>query len=89
MLSQDKSNTAVAEENFQRSLDLARRQETLSWELRTAMSLARFRRGQGRNREAHDFLASVYGRFIEGFGTADLQRAKRLLEELGEELAVN
>ena len=61
---------------------LARRQGALSWELRTAMSLARLQRDQGCRREALDLLTSVHGRFTEGFGTADLQAAKLLLDEL-------
>jgi predicted ATPase len=36
------------------------------------------RRGQ----EAHALLAAVYGRFSEGFDTADLRDAKSLLESL-------
>jgi predicted ATPase len=81
LILQNESNAAVAEDCFLRSLDWARRQGALSWELRTATSLARLRRDQGRRREAFDLLASVYGRFTEGFGTADLQSAKRLLDE--------
>jgi predicted ATPase len=46
------------------------------------MSLARLQRGQNRIDEARRLLASVYGRFTEGFGTADLQSAERLLDEL-------
>jgi len=46
------------------------------------MSIARLQRGQNRIDEARQLLASVYGRFTEGFGTADLQSAKRLLDEL-------
>jgi predicted ATPase len=38
----------VAEEHFLRSLDWARRQGALSWELRTATSLARLQQDQGR-----------------------------------------
>jgi predicted ATPase/DNA-binding winged helix-turn-helix (wHTH) protein len=72
----------IAEEDFRRSLELAHRQGALAWELRTAISLARLQRGQGRIGEARDLLVSVYGRFTEGFGTADLQTAKRLLDEL-------
>jgi predicted ATPase len=56
----------------------------LSWELRTAMSLARLRRDRGESREARDLLAAVYGRFTEGFGTADLQAANQLLDELSD-----
>jgi predicted ATPase len=32
--------------------------------------------------EAFELLASVYGRFTEGFTTADLKAAKALIEEL-------
>jgi len=74
----------AAGDNFHRSLDLARRQGALSWELRTAMSLARLRRDQARIGEARNLLAAVYGRFTEGFGTADLQSAKQLLDELSD-----
>ena len=82
LLMQDKSKAAVAETDFLRSLDLARRQGALSWELRTAMSLARLKRDGGRRGEARDLLASVYGRFTEGFATPDLRAAERLLDEL-------
>ena len=32
---------------------------------------------------AYEQLATVYDRFTEGFGTADLIEARRLLDELG------
>ena len=38
--------------------------------------------GRGRRAEAHDLLAPIYGWFTEGFNTADLKEAKRLLDEL-------
>ena len=79
---QDEADRATAEHHFRRSLDLAGRQRALSWELRTAISIARLLRDQGSVEEARDLLASVYGRFTEGFGTADLQTAKQLLDEL-------
>ena len=82
LLLQNGSNAAVAEDSFLRSLDWARRRGALSWELRTAMSLARLQRDHGCRREALDLLASVHGRFTEGFGTADLQAARLLLDEL-------
>jgi len=72
---------AAADEHFQESLDWARRQGALSWELRTSISRARLLRGQGRLAEAHGLLAPVYGRFSEGFATADLMAAKSLLSE--------
>jgi predicted ATPase/DNA-binding winged helix-turn-helix (wHTH) protein len=73
--------TAVetAEKCFHRALDVARDQGALSWELRAAMSLARFWRGQQRVSHARKLLAPVYRRFTEGFGTADLIAAKALL----------
>ena len=55
----------------------------LSWELRAATSLGRLLRDRDRVVEARDLLAPIYDRFTEGFGTADLQSAKRLLDEFG------
>jgi predicted ATPase len=72
-----------AEGLFRQSLDWAGVQQALSWELRAATSLARLWRDHHRGGEARDLLASVYGRFTEGFATADLKRARRLLGELG------
>ena len=69
---------------FQRALDSARRQDTKSWELRAAMSLARLWQQQGKCEEAHSLLAPVYNWFTEGFDAADLQEAKALLTELEE-----
>jgi predicted ATPase len=74
---------AKAEAYFERALAVARAQQAKSWELPTAMSMARLRRDQGKQREAHDLLAPIYGWFTEGFDTRDLKEAKALLEELG------
>jgi predicted ATPase/DNA-binding winged helix-turn-helix (wHTH) protein len=73
---------AAAEGHFRQALDWARRQGALSWELRAAMGLARLWRDQARSEEARELLAPVYDRFTEGFATADLKEARRLLEEL-------
>jgi class 3 adenylate cyclase/predicted ATPase len=73
---------AEAETWLQRALEVARRQEAKSLELRAAMSLSRLRHQQGKRKEARDLLAEVYTWFTEGFDTADLQEAKALLEEL-------
>jgi predicted ATPase/DNA-binding winged helix-turn-helix (wHTH) protein len=66
---------------FRQALDEARQQGALSWELRAATSLARLPRNQGRHDDAIACLNSVYDRFSEGFGTADLIAAKQLLDE--------
>ena len=47
-----------AEEQFQRSLDCARQQEALSWELRTSISLARLHQKEGQIIEAREGLAA-------------------------------
>ena len=71
-----------AETWLRRALDIARRQEAKSLELRAAMSLGRLWQQQGKRAEAHELLAPIYGWFTEGFETADLQEAKALLEAL-------
>jgi predicted ATPase len=50
---------------------------------RTATSTARLWRDQGKQYEARDLLAPVYGWFTEGFDTRDLKEARALLDELG------
>jgi predicted ATPase len=71
-----------AEACFYQALDIARRQGAKSLELRAAMSLSRLWQQQGKQAEARELLAPVYGWFTEGFDTADLQEARALLEEL-------
>jgi predicted ATPase len=74
------ASAGEAERWLRQSLDLAREQQTPSWELRTASSLFRLWRQAGRTAEAHALLASVFGRFEQGFGTADFREAKELLD---------
>jgi predicted ATPase len=71
-----------AEAYFARALALAREQQAKSWELRSAMSMARLWRDQGKRGEARDLLAPVYGWFSEGFDTLDLKQAKAMLDAL-------
>jgi len=82
LLRQPGTPQAEAEAWLQRALDVARRQEAKSLELRAAMSLSRLWQQQGKQAEARELLASVYGWFTEGFDTTDLQEAKALLEDL-------
>lgn len=74
---------AAAEEQFVRALELAQQQGVRSWQLRSATSLARLYDEQGRGADALRLLAPLYNRFAEGFGTADLRRARALLDKLG------
>jgi predicted ATPase len=71
-----------AEACFHQALDVARRQQARSLELRAAMSLSRLWQQQGKRPEARALLAPLYGWFTEGFDTADLQEARALLEAL-------
>ena len=82
LLRQPGTPQAEAETWLQRALDVARRQEAKSLELRAAMSLSRLWQQQGKQQEAHDLLSEVYAWFTEGFDTADLQDAKALLDTL-------
>ncbi len=73
---------AEAESCFARSLEVARKQNARSLELRTAMSLARRWNQTGKRAEAHQMLTSVYSWFTEGFETPDLREAKALISDL-------
>jgi predicted ATPase/DNA-binding winged helix-turn-helix (wHTH) protein len=70
---------AEAEAQLLRSLDVSRRQATVSWELRAATSLARLWQSGGRVAAARDLLAATVDRFTEGFGTDDVVTARRLI----------
>jgi hypothetical protein len=84
-----------AEEYFLKAIEIARKQQAKSWELRATMSLVRLRQQQMQHASrttqhaarnmldaARDTLSEIYNWFTEGFDTADLQEAKALLEEL-------
>jgi predicted ATPase len=71
-----------AEECFLKAIEIARRQQAKSLELRATVSLARLWQQQGKQCEAHAMLSEIYNWFTEGFDTKDLQEAKALLTEL-------
>jgi DNA-binding SARP family transcriptional activator/predicted ATPase len=73
---------AEAEAAFHKAVEVARRQQAKSWELRATVSLCRLQQQQGRGAQARQALAKIYGCFTEGFDTADLREARDLLEEL-------
>ena len=77
-----RQDAAQAQAYLERALAVARSQQAKSWELRAAMSMARFWRDQGKRDEARELLAPIYGWFTEGFDTRDLKEAKALLDEL-------
>jgi predicted ATPase len=73
---------AEAEVCYHKAIDIARRQQAKSFELRAVMSLARLWQHQGKHNEAYQMLAELYDWFTEGFDTKDLQEAKGLLTAL-------
>jgi predicted ATPase len=73
---------AEAEACFLKAVEIARKQQAKSLELRAVMSLARLWQQQGKKAEARQMLAEIYGWFTEGFDTADLRDAEVLLKKL-------
>ena len=71
-----------AEECFHKAIEIARKQQAKSLELRAVMSLAQLWQRQGKRYEAHRMLSDIYNWFTEGFDTKDLQEAKALLGKL-------
>jgi hypothetical protein len=86
LLQEPNTNAVAAEALLQESMDVARNQGALAWELRTATSLARLWSQQARDREAYELLFAVYARFSEGFATADLTEARDVLDGLTQRL---
>jgi tetratricopeptide (TPR) repeat protein len=78
----DAHPTKAAEAYFLKAIEVARRQQAKSLELRAVISLSRLWQQQGKTEEARQLLAEIYNWFTEGFDTKDLQEAKALLEEL-------
>ena len=74
--------SAEGEAELQRALTIAQQQQARWWELRAATNLAERWRDQGNSMQAASLLEPVYAWFVEGFDTADLQRAEALLGEL-------
>ena len=79
-LRQDQGNESEVEALFERGLEIARRQNALSLELRVAMSLARLWEARGEGERARGLIAPIYARFTEGFNCPDLQEARALLD---------
>ena len=72
----------AAEASFRGAMEVARGQETLSWELRAALSLARIWVIERRRTEALALISPLFGRFTEGFSTADFRASKQIMDDL-------
>jgi len=71
-----------AESLLQQSLEIARRQQTVMFELKASMSLCRLWQQEGKKEQGRLILNQAYEKFTEGFTTVDLTEAKNLLSEL-------
>jgi predicted ATPase/DNA-binding winged helix-turn-helix (wHTH) protein len=63
------------------SIECAKKQSALGWEMRAAIPLAQLWSQKGRATEARAMLTSLLQQYREGLGTADPMEAARLLEE--------
>jgi hypothetical protein len=75
----DLTGKAEAEACFRRALEIARRQDARSLELRAALSLARLLRDRGQPAEGCRLLAERFDWFTEGWDTPDLKAARDFL----------
>jgi non-specific serine/threonine protein kinase len=79
----DPESVALSEQLFRRSIDQARAQDALYWELSAAASLTELLQRQGKSSEGRAILAPVYARLTEGRETPRALWAKGLLDRLG------
>jgi hypothetical protein len=83
LLSSPQPHGDDAEACFKLSLEWSRSQAALAWELRTAVDLAALLAARGQTAPARALLQPVFEQFVEGWDTADLRAAQRLLATLG------
>ena len=77
-----KTSNQEIEHLLRTSLNFARRQGALSFELRISLDLARLWQRQGKLTEALLLVRKVYAKFTEGFATRDLRQARALTQSL-------
>jgi predicted ATPase len=75
LLALDAAKVSEAESDLKSAIEVARRQNAKSLELRAATDLATQWRAQERVDEARDLMGPIYRWFKEGTATADLRRA--------------
>jgi predicted ATPase len=83
LLLQSPGNAAEAEQALREAMAVATRQSCRTLALRAGVSLAKLLGQSGRQVEARDLLAPIYGAFTEGFDWPDLKAAKVLIDQGG------
>jgi predicted ATPase len=76
LLVQSPGEEPQAEAAFTRAIEIARRRQARSWELRAALSLAKLWRQQGNENGARTLMSGIYRQFTEGFDMRDLKAAE-------------
>jgi predicted ATPase len=82
LLARNPSKIAEAESHLKNAIEVARRQNSKSLELRAAMSLASLLRQQERIDQARELLEPICHWFEEGAATSDIGRARDFLMAL-------
>lgn len=80
------SSLSESERLLRQSIDIARRQGALSWELRAATDFAELLATNNRSAEAAKILRTAAVLFTEGFETHDLLAARSLLDNISGDL---
>jgi hypothetical protein len=79
------SDATAAEAAYMRAIEIGRSQQTRSFELRAALSLAKLHQATGRGEAARELLATAGAGFIEGPELPEVEQANRLLADLVEQ----
>src|SRR5262249_36153517 len=83
LLQHASSDVLGAETAFVRAIEIARSQQTRTFELRAALALAKLYQVTGRGQAARELLGPSVGGFTEGSELREITEANRLLASLG------
>ena len=81
-LSPSRAQRQKAEQDLLKGLEIARSQQSRSFELRAALALAHLWQEDGDREKGRALLAPIYATFSEGFDTADLRAANDWLNSV-------
>jgi predicted ATPase len=79
LLRRDPPNVSSAEDAFNKALEIARSQQTKTFELRSALGLARLYTKDGRAAAVSEVLGPVLGNFDAGQDLPEIEEAERML----------
>jgi predicted ATPase len=84
LLRREPSAVGMAEAAFTRAVEIAQNQQTRTFELRAALSLAKLYRSTGRNSGVRELLVAAVAGFVEGPEVPEVAAVNRLLKSLNE-----